>query len=265
MKNQSPESAAVSSFYDEFSKRLLRNYVYGNLRTKAATARVVSVVTDSTKSILDIGCGIGITADGYVSAAPWLRVLGVDISPRNIEIAKKLFPIEQIDFCVSDMQVPPQVCTYDIIALIDVYEHISRNDWPKFNLVLRSLLAESGCVVLTTPTSLHQSYLRKYKPEGLQIIDETVGLEDICRLADDIGAVLTLYEWMSIWRTNDYVHVILTRQPSYQQCMSSSAYAPFLSRVWRHLRGRLQRIHESRITRFRKRRVKHELNVDIED
>lgn len=208
-------TAEISSFYDQFQVRQLRDYVYGNLRVEKATELVSSVITDETKNVLDIGCGIGIGATAYAKRHSHIRVVGVDISPQNIETASRLSNDDRVSFLRSEMQSPPAGGPFDVITMIDLYEHIPVEKRASFHRAVAASLADNGVVVLTTPSRLHQQWLAEHKPEWLQIVDETVELIDIARLADDIGATVVHHEWVDIWRPNQYCYTILSRDPLY--------------------------------------------------
>lgn len=212
-----PGKEDVAEFYDTFSQRLIRDYVRGNRRVDAAIQRVVSRITPDVRSILDVGCGIGLSSAEYAKASADVNVLGVDISPRNIEIAKRLSKSPRVEFRVSDMTDGLEGRRFDLIALLDVYEHFAASERESYHEVLAGLLSDHGTVVLTTPSRLHQEWLAENRPEGLQVIDEIVTYRDIARLADDLDADVMHYQSVSIWSTNDYVHTVLQRQPQYQK------------------------------------------------
>jgi 2-polyprenyl-3-methyl-5-hydroxy-6-metoxy-1,4-benzoquinol methylase len=207
----------IAAFYDDFSTRLLRDYVRGNRRVQAAVKRVVDSIPAGARSLLDIGCGIGVSSHAVARTHRHLQVVGVDISPRNIEMAKRLFDDANLSFHVSDMSAVPVESPSDVISMLDVYEHIPLDHRDRFHRVLSECLKPDGVVVVTCPTPLHQAHLRQYEPTGLQVVDETVTLQDIVRLADDIGAWVTRYEMISMWRENQYFHAVLQRSPSYDR------------------------------------------------
>lgn len=213
----SPDASTVAQFYDNFSPKLVRDYVYGNSRVGSALETALSIIGNEPLNILDVGCGIGVSSAAFRRVHPKSSVLGVDISERNIEVALRLFACDGLGFAVSAMDGPPSQNKYDVITLLDVYEHIPRDSWPKFNNVLAEALRPDGSVVLTTPSELHQTYLAQHNPKGLQVIDETVRPDDILALANDLDAHLILYKSVSVWHTNDYVHVVLTRRPRFEQ------------------------------------------------
>jgi len=254
----------IADFYDEFNARLLRDYVIGNPRVDAAVQRVISVITPNTRNVLDVGCGIGTSSAEYLQRAPWIEVVGVDISPANINTASKLFTNSKLRFCVSDMSEAPADAPFDLIAMLDVYEHVPREHWPTFNQVIARSLGECGVVVMTTPSPLHQEYLRAHKPDGLQIVDETVELKDIVQLAADIGATITLYEWVNVWRTNQYVHVVLERQPQLTPVKRKTGRRKRQTLAQR-IRGMFQRRPMQGLQNERRQQVRDRLGVTISD
>lgn len=200
----------IASFYDQFNSRQRRDFINGNLRVDAAIERVCGSINSSTKSILDIGCGCGQLAWEYARRHPSIQVVGLDISPKNIAVANQLFKLTNLSFDVSDLSEPPER-KFDLISLIDVYEHIPRDSWPQFNKNLSRCLSEDGVLVLTTPTPLHQQNLLENKPSELQVVDETVELSDLVQLALDLEATPILFQWMDIWKRYDYTHFVCER------------------------------------------------------
>jgi len=257
---QTIEIESVASFYDAFQPRLLRDYVHGNFRVAAAVSRVCSVIDTSRRSILDVGCGIGFTSSEYRRQRPWVHVHGVDISPNNIDVANKRFSSDSIKFSISSLSRAIECDEYDVVALIDVYEHIPRDNWDKFNSVLAECLATDGVLVITTPSELHQQYLAAKNPQGLQMVDETVGLEDMLRLAAALNGKLLSYDHVSIWNTNDYLHVVIDRKPKYTPKFTS----PIARKtVWQRIRSRIVNEHTAEIDR-RRTHVRNALGIEVE-
>jgi trans-aconitate methyltransferase len=205
----------IAGFYDEFSRNLLRSYLYGNERLDRAIARVCAQITPGVRRILDIGCGIGVSTDQLAKACPGADVLGVDISPENIRIAEALFRSERISFKVSTLADGAVQGPFDIISMIDVYEHIPASARRAVQASLRTLLADHGRLVVAVPSPLHQQHLKDHQPEGLQIVDEVITAEDALELAHAVGGTLMTFEHVGVWRTNDYVHIVIQRNPAY--------------------------------------------------
>ena len=137
------------------------------------------------------------------------------LSPKRVELATRLFVDSGVRFSVSDMTTPPDGGPYDLITMLDVYEHIPAAERPTFHRTLGQSLSEAGTVVFTCPSTIHQQYLISHNPGGLQIVDEIIGLDEVTALAKDIAGTVVLFEMVTIWHTNDYIHAAITRNPTY--------------------------------------------------
>ena len=76
---------------------------------------------DKDHNILDVGCGLGGTAN-YIQSNEWGAVTGIDIEEQSILYAKQNYP--DLDFyCVDATQVDKTLKnkTFDIIVLFNVY------------------------------------------------------------------------------------------------------------------------------------------------
>ncbi len=225
----------IENFYDAFGERQRRDFIFGNERVSAAISLINKFINKSTRTIADIGCGCGQIAWELASENRDLEVHGYDISPKNIKIANAIFDRPNLRYFVSDLSSPPDE-PFDVLCLIDVYEHIPKTDWPGFNRVLAECLKPNGVLILTTPTPIHQNYLRNFEPASLQVIDETVERKDLFQLADDIGAQPIFFEWKSIWKKYDYTHFVCSRTVDcYSPIKSESKWSEILSRKIRRL------------------------------
>jgi 2-polyprenyl-3-methyl-5-hydroxy-6-metoxy-1,4-benzoquinol methylase len=215
-EHPSPDPA-IASYYDETLKTRLKDFVDGNERIAAAIELVSSQVDRSATKILEIGCGLGISSSQLARGRDWLTIHAVDISPQSIAAANRLFGgDDRLIFEVSDLRDVPRMAPYDLITLLDVYEHIPRHSWPGFHAVLAESLADGGAIVATTPSPMHQDHLARDNRAGLQIVDETVRLDDFLSLAKDVGGEIAYFRYVSIWNTNDYMHVVIRKNIDYR-------------------------------------------------
>ncbi len=100
MQNQNKflfkEGTAV---YDDFYADIYDHLVFSSLKNDYEVGEIINNTTPSEASIIaDIGCGTGHHAGA--PADKHLKVIGVDISPSMIEVAKKNSP--NVDFRVGD-------------------------------------------------------------------------------------------------------------------------------------------------------------------
>ena len=243
-----PTPSDIASFYDRFHNRLMRDRESGNPRLQRAQDRVRSEVLPGMTSALEIGCGVGSTAAMLATAlgksgASRPAVTGVDISPNNIAAAAERYGSDRVRFAVSDLSEPPLGGPWDLVVMVDVYEHLPAAGRAGYHDVLSRCLADDGVLVLTVPSEFHQAFLREYKPGGLQVVDETVTAHDMLRLAEDVGGVLTRFEMVNIWFTCDYVHAVIRKGSLHQPVarppipLTAQARRRF-SRLVRRLTGR---------------------------
>ena len=203
-------------FYDGFSRKLLLDYARGNARLEAALRFSVAHVPMNALRILDLGCGIGWSSSEIHRHRPEARVLGVDLSPVLVETATRLFgDSKRLEFRVADLTTgelhgPHE---FDVVMLLDVYEHIQVSARAALHETLASVLAPEGIVVLTCPSPEYQRYLRTQDPGGLQPVDEDVTENDMRILARAAGGRLSVFQPATVnpVHPNDYNYIAITR------------------------------------------------------
>lgn len=123
--------------------------------------------------VVDVGCGTsGNAAD---LAGPRCAVLGVDVSPETIEVARRHFPQAEFRATGPGLEdVIDDVADADLLLLMDVLEHVPDDHW--FLSSLTAALRPGAHVLVTVPAdeqlwsshdvaSLHW---RRYSPERLR-------------------------------------------------------------------------------------------------
>ena len=217
MQPDKPSSSVVKTYYDGFLESRMRNYrIHGNLRLDLAKELLLSVVRP-TDAVADIGCGIGILAEAIAKANPRARVVGIDISPANIEYARKTVRRRNVQFYQADIteqfsrlhEFSPT--GYDILALVDVIEHIPEAERPKLFSDLEGIAKPNALLAITYPSPEYQRHLMAEKPEELRIIDNVIEIESLCREAAQSGWTLRLFKTVDVWLRGQYVHCIFGR------------------------------------------------------
>jgi len=102
-------------------------------------------------SILDIGCGAGIPIDTYFIERGF-RVQGIDISEKQIELAKRNLP--EGKFEVKDME-ELRAGDYRVDAVVSFYTifHISREKHAQLFKKINSFLPTGGLLLVTMGSS----------------------------------------------------------------------------------------------------------------
>jgi SAM-dependent methyltransferase len=211
-------SSEIKDFYDGFVDKLVRDFILGNPRTESAICFACDQLKKfRSKNILDLGFGLGWSAHEYARALPDSYILGIDLSQKLTKLAEVIFgDHSKVDFLCQDITdvgwIGSCTNTFNACVMLDVYEHVPRLHRANFHNALSSILTGDAILILACPTPLHQQYLRQSKPEGLQPVDEDVNFQDLLELSQAIGGTVVHLEHKSIWATNDYIQVVISRQ-----------------------------------------------------
>ncbi len=201
----------VEAFYDDFSHGFVEDIVQDNERVAQQLDFFARAIPSNVESVLVIGCGSGQGAHFIASSvAKNAKLLAVDISGENLRLAHKLFPNERIEYRKLDITSDSVEGVWDVIVLPDVYEHIPKSARQHLHARFNRLLSRQSRILFTVPSPGKQASLYE-TGKGLQIVDEVVTLEDLSKAAADVGAVLTYFNMVSVWETNDYIHAVVER------------------------------------------------------
>jgi trans-aconitate methyltransferase len=206
-----PTLQSVQAYYDERVEGKLRDFTHANPRIEAAIQLIAEWAPPNPRIILEIGCGIGATSWRMARAWPQAEVIGADLSPTSIEVAKTCFHLPNLSYRTGLVEEGVLADEFDLIVLMDTYEHIALADRASLHTTLKSLLSEEARLVLTFPTPALQNYGRMRYPSELQPVDEDVTPEDMLVLASETRSQLLCYREVGIWHYGDYAHVVLGR------------------------------------------------------
>jgi len=203
----------ISLYYNNRIEKAINDYFIHNKRLVEALTFSIQNIPGTVKNILDLGCGIGWTSHEYAKHFQDSQVLGFDISDQCIEFAKSFFRHPNLNFQTGDIgQLSDYVQDkFEIITLIDVFEHIEKSERHHFYDLIRKNIADNGKVLLTFPSIYHQNFLREHNPEELQPVDENIVLDDLQQFSSSIGAEISYFMYKSVFRWDDYIHTILDK------------------------------------------------------
>lgn len=189
------------AFYNGFRDRLVEDYHVRNRRVVMALDFAKHTLA-GCRTVLDVGCGIGWTT--HELADTKTEVVGLDISPALIRTARAMFPAHRF---VTTEFVAWQPEPVDAVVMIDVYEHFPLADRPAVHRQIRDTGATR--LVMTVPTPEAMQYARD-NSIPLQPIDEDVTDADIGAVAADLDGHIVVNRRVTVWRPNDYRHVLIT-------------------------------------------------------
>lgn len=203
--------ADIAAYYDARIDGKLRDFVDANPRIEAAIETLSMWAPAAPRRVLEIGCGIGASAWRMARAWPSAEVIGTDLSAASIEVARTCFQRSNLEYESGAAQEQLIGGTFDLVVLMDVYEHIPRADRPALHAGLRDLLSDESRLVITVPGVLLQQHDRVRNPAGLQPVDEPVTPADVMRLAEETRTRLLYYREIGVWEYGDYLHLVLGR------------------------------------------------------
>jgi SAM-dependent methyltransferase len=255
----------VESFYDDFSRKFIEDIVQRNDRVARQLIFFSNAIPSNAGRILIIGFGSGECAY-FISTriADHATITGVDISSQNLRLAQSLFPHPRIEYRKLDVITEPLEGQWDVIVLPDVYEHIPIESRAILHSKVNRGLTANGRVLLTIPSPGKQDSLRALG-RGLQVIDETVTLNDLILLANDVGGSLTYFNMISVWETDDYIHAVIERGAQQVQAIREPDMIPLKGwpkrTVWTKGKGLLaDRLYLSKLQQaLRRRRIQSKL------
>lgn len=115
-----PTAFSMNSYQGKQILALVRAGDYAHAGEEEAIERALGgLPKDSTRQILDAGCGRGGTA-AYIQNHGWGQTTGIDIEPRSIDYARQTFPNVAFTCCdIHDVaaHVPPH---FDAVTLFNV-------------------------------------------------------------------------------------------------------------------------------------------------
>jgi 2-polyprenyl-3-methyl-5-hydroxy-6-metoxy-1,4-benzoquinol methylase len=200
------ELDATRDYYDAFFEYLLNDRFRVNPR-HAVAARLIKKHVSKGATVLDLGCGIGITSEMAVRRAA--RVVGVDLSPRLIAYAKE--SVNGASFQVGDIASVGLGATFDVVCLFDVVEHLPSTRWPELWANVHRHLAPDGRILVTVPHPSATRETLEQSPQLLQIVDEVVYFDELAAAARQAGLLPTSLGTYGVDRDREYHWAVLER------------------------------------------------------
>ena len=233
----------IRAFYDEHIVHKIADFVDGNPRVNAAWQTILQWAPKRPRRILDIGCGFGQVSWQMAQQWPRAQVTGLDISPRSVALASRVFQSPNLTFATTSLDSLDVDDGYDLITLIDVYEHIADSARAFFNASLARVMAADAVLIVTCPTPEYQQFLRRQQPDKLQPIDEDIDAGTLQALATATRSRLVMFREQSIWLEGDYEHAVLSRATTLTPVERRGSEPPALldraARKWRRWRDGL--------------------------
>lgn len=175
------------------------------------------VVARNPSSVLEVGCGDGYFVGGLPKSIA-VRI-GVDLSQRAIAFAKAFHP--DCEFQVQDLALVEG--KFDVVAAIEVIEHIPDDILPEFLCGLADRVSESGVAIISVPTTVIPLNKKHYRHYTLRLLTDQVR-------ASGCGLEVESFEYIysKPWWFNLFIRVFDNKVFSFE-CK------PFMRFAWRDI------------------------------
>jgi len=201
----------VEEYYNKFKEHQKKLGVNIRHRTIFKNLKKLNLKPDS--NVLEIGCGIGTVSSQILKLVTKGCFVGVDISNESIEVAKKLNKASKnAEFIVNDMSTFSHKVKFDFIVLPDVLEHIPVEQHAKIFQTISLLSKKTAVVLINIPEPYTLDWFRRNTPETLQIIDQSLSLQDLCNNVYPAGFYLfSVTPYGLTYEHEDYLSIVLKK------------------------------------------------------
>jgi SAM-dependent methyltransferase len=146
------------------------------------------------------------------------KFVGCDISPKSITYAKQFNPNNNATFIVTDMSDFTHDLKFDLVVFPDVLEHIPVDQHFKLFENVAKVCSSNAKWYINIPEPHALNYIRENKPELLQIIDQSLSMQDLLNNSYPHGFVVESIIPYSIHMSSpNYLKIIFTNNPKVEK------------------------------------------------
>ena len=202
----------VEKFYNTFKEH--QNQLGVNIRHRTIFKNLKKAGLKPNSNVLEIGCGIGTVSSLILKFITQGKFVGVDISEESIELAKKLnASFKNAEFLVNDMHDFKHALQFDFVVLPDVLEHIPVDQHNNLFKILNALTKDGAIVLINIPEPHWLDWARVTHPDKLQIIDQSLSMQDLLNNVYPHGfELLSMNAYSLQYKQADYTCILLSKK-----------------------------------------------------
>lgn len=201
----------VEDYYNQFKEHQKKLGV--NIRHRTIFKNLKSLGLQAHHHVIEIGCGIGTVSSLILKEVTSGSFVGVDISAESIEMAKKFnSKHKNAQFLVNDMSSFSHATKFDFVVLPDVLEHIPVEQHHNLFKVISQITTPDAVVLINIPEPNCLNWVRKTMPEKLQIIDQSLSMQDLLNNVYPHGfRLFSMNSYCLAYTQPDYTSIVLKK------------------------------------------------------
>ncbi len=220
----------VEEYYDDYVKHQGKIGVSTRHRIIAQNVKKLGVKPNA--NILEIGCGIGTVSSLLLKMVPQGSIVGCDISPRSIQLAKEFNKANNAEFIVTDMSDFEHKTKFDLVVFPDVLEHIPVEQHYKLFENIAKVCSSDAKWFINIPEPHALDYYRRNKPELLQIIDQSLSMQDLLNNVYPHGFVVESITPYAIHTDKpNYLKIIFKKNPEVKSIEVRSKWVNLIQNI----------------------------------
>ena len=207
----------VKEYYDTFKEHQKKLGI--NIRHRTILKNLKNAGLKSNSNVLEIGCGIGTVSHLILKQIPEGSFVGLDISSESIKMAQQFNAFhKKAEFMVNDMSNFTHKTKFDFVVFPDVLEHIPVEQHANIFKTISELTTPNATVIINIPEPNYLDWVRKNEPNRLQIIDQSLSMQDLLNNCYPYGfKVYSIIPYALHYDVNDYLAIVLKKDMTVKQ------------------------------------------------
>lgn len=201
----------VKEYYDTFKEHQKKLGI--NIRHRTILKNLKNAGLKPDSNVLEIGCGIGTVSHLILKQIPHGSFVGLDISSESIKMAQQFNSFhKKAEFFVDDMSNFSHKTKFDFVVFPDVLEHIPVEQHANIFKTISELTTANAVVLINIPEPNYLNWVRANDPSKLQIIDQSLSMQDLLNNSYPHGFKLYSMNPYSLhFDVNDYLAIVLKK------------------------------------------------------
>ena len=139
--------------------------------------------------------------------------MGLDISAESIKMAQQFNSFhKKAEFFVDDMSNFSHKTKFDFVVFPDVLEHIPVEQHANIFKTIAELTTPNATVIINIPEPNYLNWVRANDPSKLQIIDQSLSMQDLLNNSYPYGFKLYSMNPYSLhFDVNDYLSIVMKK------------------------------------------------------